>query len=96
MSIKLQSPMKALFRMYKPVTVVLTSAISILCVQQKAIADDHVRIDKPAHETSDVLCVEYSVYSFIRGDWDIGYTDCWSSVKITSDNSLSALSLIHI
>ena len=55
MSIELQSPMKALFRMYKPVTVVLTSAISILCVQQKAIADDHVRIDKPAHETSDVL-----------------------------------------
>ena len=90
MSIELQSPMKALFRMYKPITVVLTSAISILCVQQKAIADDHVRIDKPAHETSDVLCVEYSVYSFIRGDWDIGYTDCWSSVKITSDNSLSA------
>ena len=51
MSIELQSPMKALFRMYKPVTVVLTSAISILCVQQKAIADDHVRIDKPEDET---------------------------------------------
>ena len=51
MSIELQSPMKALFRMYKPITVALTSAISILCVQQKAIADDHVRIDKPEDET---------------------------------------------
>ena len=80
--------MKVHFRVYKPIAVALTTAISILCVQQKAIADHHVRIDKEFAATAEGLCAEYSIKSVYK--WNTGYNECLSDINVVSNSEITA------
>ena len=91
MFIELQSLMKVHFRMCKPIAVSLTTAISILCVQQKAIADDHFRIDKEFTTTAEGLCVENSQKSVYK--WNTGFKECLSDINIVSNSEITAYSI---
>ena len=88
MFIELQPLMKVHFRVYKPIAVALTTAITILCVQQKAIADHHVRIDKEFAATAEGLCAEYSIKSVYK--WNTGYNECLSDINVVSNSEITA------